>query len=392
MWEFLIKQDSGLYKPKSVADLNFIEQYYSFDESQSNADAMLGEVLPFNYDGTNVSFVDEASLPDSGTYFPFAQIDCFNNSIMVAASNTVAGAKTDLLSAINTYGVKLVRVIHISTTVPFQPLPSGGGGSVDPASTSKAGIVQLTDADGSTIYANPSQYDIVGNNPIVLNASQTKAMIQAGGGGGGVTPADLALKQDIALTSTSVYINGAIQTTVEGALEATSQAFIKMPTRASVYVVSPTDQNEHYYLLADYSNAQTSTKTFVLDGYIGNFRTGEISQFDATLFMVHDQYTDQQSIQGYYDKSLADGCDILITSDQKVYLQLNGEYKYVQLYTSIPASKIEDTSTSSSTAPDNVVSTLSQNATNVSLGGSSPLIAFDQMSLISNEPLTIDNP
>lgn len=322
MWEFLIKQDSGLYKPRSVGDLTFIEDYYSFDESQSNADAMLGKQLPFKYDGNSVSFIDESSLPNSGTYFPFAQIDCFNNSIMVAASNTVAAAKTDLLNAINTYGVKLVRVIHISTVVPFQPLP-----------------------------------------------------------GGGVTPADLALKQDKQLTSTSVYIDGTLQTTVEGALEAISQAFFKLPTKASVYIATSDDQADHYYLLADWSSSQTSvTKTYSLSGYIGNYESGDVSQFDSTLFLVNDQVTNKQSIQGYFDKDLADGCDILVTSDQKIYIKLNGVKKYIQIYTSIPASKIEDTSTSSSTEPNDVVSTLSANCINLSAGGggsSSQLIIFN---------------
>ena len=334
MYEFLIKQDSGLYKPKSVSDLVFIEDYYSFKESQSNADAMLGEQLPFKYDGTNVSFVDESSLPDSGTYFPFAQIDCFNNSVMVAASNTVAGAKTDLLNAINTYGVKLVRVIHISTTVPFQPLPSGGG----------------------------------------------------------VTPADLALKQDKQLTSTSVYIDGTVQTTVEGALEATSQAFFKMPTKASVYIATSNDQADHYYLLADWSSSQTSlTKTYSLSGYIGNYESGDVSQFDSTLFLVNDQVTNKQTIQGYYDKALADGCDILVTSDQKIYIKLNGAKKYIQIYTSIPASKIEDTTTSSSTEPSNVVSTLSANCVNLSAGGGGRrMTMIDTNSTISADPISVD--
>ena len=165
MWEFLIKQESGLYKPKSVAELDFIEKYYGFPESQSNPDALLGEVLPYKYNGTSVSFVNEASLTDTGTYLAYAQINATNDSVMTASADTVAQAKTDLLDAINTYGDKLVRVIHVSTDIPFQPLP--GGGTTYPEATD-------TDMD----YSNPS------DDYLIMKPSQIKAMIEAGGGGG----------------------------------------------------------------------------------------------------------------------------------------------------------------------------------------------------------------
>ena len=124
MWEFLIRQDSGLYKPKSIANLEFIEQYYKFNHQDSNNYAMLGEIIPYTYNGTEVIFENEDSLPDSGTYMPFVQNDCYNNSLMFDVANTVSDAKNILIDAITTFGQKLVRVIHVDTTIDYQPWPS----------------------------------------------------------------------------------------------------------------------------------------------------------------------------------------------------------------------------------------------------------------------------
>lgn len=198
MYIYLVKQTSGLYKLFSQGTLQFIEEYYRFEETQSNPEALLGAIIEYGYKNNAVTLKNESALPNTGTYISFVLFNATNDFLMTAVASSVADAKDILLQTITDYGATITSLIHVPTVVPFQPLPG-----IDPAVLDAKQDKELS----TPLSIKGSDYDTVESS---LEALATE--INNGGGGTGISATlQSALTTSMSvggITSGSVYSAG----------------------------------------------------------------------------------------------------------------------------------------------------------------------------------------
>ena len=98
---YLVKQETGMYKSMSQSqDLNFIKDQNEIDFDTSTVESMLVKQLDFTYDGDSITFKDEESLTDDGSYMIFISGNVYNDFIMHTSDHTVEDAKASILDKI----------------------------------------------------------------------------------------------------------------------------------------------------------------------------------------------------------------------------------------------------------------------------------------------------
>ena len=156
------------------------------------------EVVPtFTYHENEYSDIYEQNMDfysAYGTYRPGGRtlhINIFPNGTIWfsygSGSNPIAEIKIDAgVSSVGKLTVgNTTTLTETALTINEATLTEGKISAIGAiASTSVAGNVKTTTATGAEIYADPSQYDSIDGVPIILTASQIKAMIDAAGGGG----------------------------------------------------------------------------------------------------------------------------------------------------------------------------------------------------------------
>lgn len=202
-------------------------------------------------------------------------------------------------------------------------------------------------------YINVDDWVGTGNTPqgTVINSLSQQAIVI-----GDLQPKTLAMP---------VRVGKNLQSTVQNAISDLASQTPKLFYSAQGTGIVET---RYYKIMECKQDSIDATKDFSLKGYLGQYVLGNYTQFDLTVFMVNDNLSNVQTFTGSYSNLLA-GCDILVTADQCMYIQLTGEKMHFRCWGNGGLSSISFEFNDLgyvTTEPANITARLSTHAINLS--------------------------